>query len=61
MAIFYDAGTVAPDRSRLSLSDLETNVGIGLRLHSPTTTPIRIDVARGSEGLRLVVAGGAAF
>jgi hypothetical protein len=61
MAIFYDAGTVAPDRSRLSLSDLETNVGIGLRLHSPTTTPIRIDVARGSEGLRLVVSGGAAF
>ena len=61
MAIFYDAGTVAPQRSRLSLSDLETSVGVGLRLHSPTVTPIRIDLAKGSEGLRLVVAGSAAF
>lgn len=61
MAIFYDAGTVAPERSRLALSDLETSVGVGLRLHSPTATPIRIDLARGSEGLRLVVAGSAAF
>ena len=61
MAIFYDAGTVAPERSRLSLSDLETNVGIGLRLHSPTATPMRVELAHGSEGLRLVVAGSAAF
>jgi outer membrane protein assembly factor BamA len=61
MAIFYDAGTVAPEPSRLSLSDLETSVGVGLRLHSPTATPVRIELARGSEGLRLVVAGSAAF
>lgn len=61
MAVFYDAGTVAAERSGLSLSNLETDFGIGLRLHSPMATPIRIDVARGSEGLRLVVSGGAAF
>jgi hypothetical protein len=61
MAVFYDAGTVAPDRSGLSFSNLETNVGIGLRLHSLVATPVRIDVAHGTEGVRLVVAGSAAF
>jgi hypothetical protein len=52
---------VAPDRSGLSFSNLETNVGIGLRLHSLVATPVRIDVAHGTEGVRLVVAGSAAF
>jgi len=61
MALFYDAGTVAAERSALRLSDLETNVGVGVRLHSLIATPVRIDVARGSEGLRLVFSGSAAF
>lgn len=61
MAVFYDAGMVAPDRSGLSLHNLETNVGIGMRLHSLVATPVRIDLAHGREGLRLVIAGSAAF
>lgn len=61
MAIFYDAGTVGAERSGLSLSDLKTDVGVGVRLHSLTMTPVRIDVAHGNEGLRLVFSGSAAF
>ena len=61
MALFYDAGTVAPERSGLSLSRMHTDVGVGVRLHSLVATPVRIDVARGQEGLRLVFSGSAAF
>ena len=61
MAIFYDAGTVAPERSGLSFSNLETNVGIGLRLHSLVATPVRVDLAHGREGMRLVIAGSSSF
>jgi outer membrane translocation and assembly module TamA len=40
---------------------LWTNVGVGVRFHSPRTTPLRIDFAHGSEGLNIVFAGTAAF
>jgi hypothetical protein len=61
MAIFYDAGKVASRRSDLDFEDLKSDVGIGLRFHGPAATPLRIEVARGSEGMRLVFAGGPAF
>jgi outer membrane translocation and assembly module TamA len=60
-ALFYDAGKVTSSRNNLDFHGLKTNVGIGFRFHAPTATPLRIEVARGSEGLRLVFAGGAAF
>lgn len=61
LAFFYDAGMVAARRRDLGLADLEGNYGIGLRLHTPSATPIRIDVARSSEGFRLVFGSSAAF
>ena len=61
MAIFYDMGKVSDRRSGLGLSGLKSNVGIGLRLHGPQTTPLRIELARGNEGFNLVFAAGAAF
>ncbi len=54
MAIFYDAGKVAPRRRDLDLTGLHTDVGIGARFHADTFTALRIDVAKGSEGYRLV-------
>jgi len=61
MAIFYDAGKVASRREDLSLRHLRHDVGVGFRFHSPIATPLRIEFARGDEGLRIVFAGSAAF
>ena len=61
MALFYDAGTVASQWEGLSLDGMKTDVGIGARFHSPAATPIRLEVARGSDGWKLVISGDAAF
>ena len=61
MAIFYDMGKVASHWDGLSLSGLKSDVGVGVRFHGPLTTPLRIELAHGREGLRLVFAGSAAF
>lgn len=61
MALFYDTGKVTPRWDDLSLSGLKSNVGIGIRFHSPFATPLRIELAKGSEGFNLVFAGSAAF
>jgi hypothetical protein len=61
MAIFYDAGKVAGRREDLNFKDLKHDWGVGFRLHTPMATPLRIDVATGSEGVNIVFSGGAAF
>jgi hypothetical protein len=52
---------VTPRFHDLSLRDLASNVGIGVRFHSPLATPLRIEVAKGREGINIVFAGSAAF
>lgn len=61
MAIFVDAGKVTRERRDLDLDGLETAYGIGFRVHGPTFTPLRLDIARGSEGIRIHLTGGVAF
>ncbi len=61
MAIFYDAGMVADRFRALTTRGMKSDVGIGVRFHSPLATPLRIELARGSEGFNLVFAGSAAF
>ncbi|HUE89757.1 MAG TPA: BamA/TamA family outer membrane protein [Vicinamibacterales bacterium] len=61
MALFVDAGKVAHERRDLDFDDLKTAYGIGLRIHGPTFTPLRLDVARGTEGIRVHLTGGIAF
>jgi outer membrane protein assembly factor BamA len=61
MAIFYDAGKVASRFEDLDFNDLKSNWGIGVRFHGPTATPLRIEMARGSDGWHLVFSSGAAF
>lgn len=56
MALFYDAGKVVPRRGDLDFDGLKTDVGIGLRFHSPQATVLRIEVAKSREGLRLIFA-----
>ena len=61
MALFYDAGKVTSRREDLDLDGLKSDYGIGARFHGPTTTVLRIEGARGSDGWRLVFATSAAF
>lgn len=56
MAIFYDAGKVTPRRGDLDLGGLKSNVGLGIRFHGPEATFLRIEAARGNEGLRFIFA-----
>jgi len=61
MAFFYDGGKVASRRDQLDFKGWKSNVGIGARFHGPNMTPLRIDLAVGNEGWRLVISGGPVF
>ena len=61
MALFYDAGKVVPRRGDLDFSRLKSDVGIGLRFHTPGATVLRLEAARSNEGLRLIFGFGPAI
>ena len=61
MALFVDTGKVASERRDLDFDNLKTAYGLGIRFHGPTFTPLRLDVARGDEGVRVHITGGIAF
>jgi outer membrane translocation and assembly module TamA len=61
MALFFDAGTVAPRFKDLSADDLRYDYGIGVRFHGPAVTALRLDLARSDEGWKLVIAASAPF
>jgi len=54
-AIFYDAGSVASSVAALTANRLITDYGVGVRLHSRRHLLMRVDVARGTEGLHAIV------
>jgi hypothetical protein len=60
-AVFYDAGKVAARRGDIDLNGLKSDYGFGFRLHGPFTTPLRVELARSPEGLRLIFAGDSIF
>jgi outer membrane translocation and assembly module TamA len=60
-AVFYDAGKVAARRSDLDFDGLTHDYGFGVRFHGPVSTPLRIELARGREGLVLVAHTSAVF
>jgi hypothetical protein len=61
MAIFYDAGKVENRAQDLDLNGLKSDFGLGFRMHGPAATPMRIELAKGNEGLALVFAASASF
>ena len=61
MAFFYDAGMVAPTLDAIAPGSFVSDVGIGARFHGPARTPLRVELAHGREGTRLVFAASAAF
>jgi outer membrane protein assembly factor BamA len=60
-AVFYDAGKVAARTSDLDFNRLKSDYGFGARLHTPLSTPLRIEVAKSNEGLSLVFSANAVF
>jgi outer membrane protein assembly factor BamA len=61
LALFYDTGMVAAKVDQFTTNRLVHDAGIGVRFHGPLSTPLRVELARGREGLHLVFAGSAAF
>ena len=61
MAVFVDAGKVAPETRQLTLKELETAWGLGARFHGPGFTALRMEVAKGREGLGIIFAGSQVF
>jgi len=53
-ALFYDAGKVTARRSDLDFNRLKSDYGVGVRFHGPFATPLRVDLARSHEDLRIV-------
>lgn len=60
-AVFYDAGKVTAKTSDLNFADLGQDYGIGIRLHGPLATPLRVDFAGGGEGFHVVWSASAVF
>ena len=61
MALFFDAGKVAARRADLDLRGLRTNWGIGARFHGPSSTALRLEVAKGREGWAYIFTASPAF
>jgi hypothetical protein len=61
MALFIDAGQVAAHRRDFDFDGFDTAWGIGARFHGPSFTALRVELARGREGIRLVFAGSQPF
>jgi hypothetical protein len=60
-AVFYDAGKATARTKDLDLNALKSDYGFGLRFHGPFFTPLRVEIARGNEGLALIFASSAVF
>ena len=61
LAVFYETGKVASRAEDLDFSDLHDSYGIGIRFHTPTVTPLRIEIAHSVEGNRIIFSGGTSF
>jgi len=61
MAIFVDAGQVAHDRSEFDLNSFDVAWGFGTRFHGAAFNALRVDIARGREGFRIIFAGSQPF
>ena len=60
-AFFVDAGKVGHHPSDLDLQAMHHDVGFGARFHSVDATVLRVDVAKGDEGMQIVVVANHVF
>lgn len=55
VAGLYEAGTVSPTVGGLRLAHLAQSAGGGIRVHTKTSGLLRLDLARGRDGLKLSI------
>jgi len=60
-AVFVDAGTVADDVRGLVHTQFASDYGLGLRAHTASRSIASVDVAKGREGVRVMVSMTAPF
>ena len=61
MAVFLDAGQVAPASDAFTWDRMKTSWGIGARFHGPAFSAFRVEVAHSVEGYHLVFTTGQPF
>jgi len=61
LALFYDTGKVTAHTSDLSFDGLKSDFGLGVRFHGPMSTPLRVELAHGDEGLNIVFSSSSSF
>lgn len=61
MAAFLDHGIVAPTVRAISFDDVKRGWGIGARLHGPSSTVLRLEMAHSVEGWRYNIAQNVSF
>jgi outer membrane translocation and assembly module TamA len=61
LALFYDAGKVAARTADLDFDGLKSDYGVGVRFHGPFATPLRVELARSSEGTSFIFSSSAVF
>jgi hypothetical protein len=61
VAIFYETGKVAAQSGDLDFNDLHDCWGIGIRLHAPAATMLRIELAHSNESTRIIFGTGILF
>jgi outer membrane protein assembly factor BamA len=61
MAVFVDAGKVAARRADLDFRHLAVSHGVGIRFHTPSSTVMRLEVARSREGTSLIASFSPSF
>jgi outer membrane protein assembly factor BamA len=61
MALFADAGKVAPTFEDLGLQDMKHSFGIGMTLHTLERTLTRIELVRSREGMSVSFSFGPSF
>ena len=61
MSVFGDAGTVAARFGDLFDSRLHTSYGVGISLHTPSSTFARLELARSREGMGVLLSFGPSF
>jgi ATP:ADP antiporter, AAA family len=54
MALFVDAGQVAPRLEKLDVREFKKTYGLGMSFHTPVSTITRLEVARTGEGTALL-------
>jgi surface antigen Omp85-like protein len=61
LAFFYDTGKVASTTSDLDFYNMKDDFGVGVRFHGPFATPLRVELAKGREGMNVVFSSSAVF